>query len=47
MNPLLPIIVVLLIVIVGLMCYTTYLLDTRERLLLELEWVWQRKLKGD
>ena len=46
MNPLLPVIIVLLLVIIGLMCYAAYLLDTRERLLLELESVWQRKLKG-
>ena len=46
MNPLLPVIVVLLLVIIGLMCYVMHLLDTRERLLLELESVWQRKLKG-
>ena len=47
MNPLLPVIVVLLIVIIGLMCYVTHLLDDRERLRLELESVWQRKLKGE
>jgi uncharacterized membrane protein YqiK len=46
MNPLLPVIVVLLIVIIGLIYYAAYLLDARERLLLELESVWQRKLKG-
>ena len=37
MNPLLPIIIVLLIVIIGLMCYAAYLLDARERLLSRLE----------
>ena len=37
MNPLLPVIVVLLLVIVGLMCYVTHLLDDRERLLGNLE----------
>ena len=37
MNPLLPVIVVLLLVIIGLMCYATYLLDDRERLLRRLE----------
>ena len=37
MNPLLPIIAVLLIVIIGLMCYVMHLLDARERLLNKLE----------
>ena len=37
MNPLLPVVVVLLIVIIGLIYYATHLLDTRERLLIELE----------
>ena len=37
MNPLLPVIVVLLLVIIGLIYYATYLLDDRERLLNKLE----------
>ena len=46
MNPLLIVITALLAVVIGLLCYAAYLLDARERLLLELEWVCQRKLKG-
>ena len=37
MNPLLPVIIVLLLVIIGLIYYAAYLLDTRERLLRRLE----------
>ena len=36
-EPPVPVIVVLLIVIIGLMFYATYLLDARERLLNKLE----------
>ena len=37
MNPLLSVIIVLLLVIIGLMCYVMHLLDDRERLLRNLE----------
>jgi hypothetical protein len=46
MNTLLIVIAIQLAVIIGLIYYAAYLLDARERLLLELESVWQRKLKG-
>ena len=37
MNPLLPLVILLLLIVLGLICYASHLLDQREKLLHSLE----------